>query len=176
MLLVWAEPSFEFRYLENMFQRDASVELKTVLQNGDLEHAEQNVSALKGFPVRRDDLFQCDVIVLGDVNPAGLTAADMQHVAEFVDQPGKGGTLICVAGPNYMPLAFRETPLARLMPFDLGTARCRTPTKRSRKVSPYSRPTSVWPRRVCNWETHRPTRRPSGKACPRSIGCSKPRI
>ena len=129
VLLVWAEPSFEFRYLENMFQRDASVELKTVLQNGDLEHAEQNVSALKGFPVRRDDLFQYDVIVLGDVNPAGLTATDMQHLAEFVDQPGKGGTLICVAGPNYMPLAFRETPLARLMPFDLGTARAPDPNQ-----------------------------------------------
>ncbi len=129
VLLVWYESSFEFRFLENMLHRDATIELETVLQNGDLEHAEQDAGALKGFPVRREDLFRYDVVVLGDVNPAGLTTAMMQNLADFVEQPGKGGALVLVAGPRYMPLAFRETPLARLMPIDLGTARVPDPNQ-----------------------------------------------
>ena len=52
-----------------------------------------------------------------------------------------------------MPLAFRETPLARLMPFDLGTARQPDPNQpirgRFHCAADRSRPGR---RRACNWE------------------------
>jgi hypothetical protein len=41
----------------------------------------------------------------------------LQNLADFVDQPEKGGALILIAGPSYMPAAYRDTPLARLLPF-----------------------------------------------------------
>ena len=34
------------------------------------------------------------MIILGDVNPALLSAASLQNLADFVDQPGKGGAMI----------------------------------------------------------------------------------
>ena len=34
-------------------------------------------------------------------------------------QPGKGGSLVFVAGPSFMPAAYRDTPLAPLLPFRL---------------------------------------------------------
>ena len=34
-----------------------------------------------------------------------------------------GGALVLIAGPNFMPQAYRDTPLARLMPFDPANAR-----------------------------------------------------
>ena len=157
-----------------MLRRDATIELKTVLQNGDLEYAEQDVTALKGFPLRREDLFQFDVVVLGDVNPAGLTAAMMQNLADFVDRPGKGGSLVLIAGPKYMPLTFRDTPLAHLIPIDLVPRGTGPPASPSWKASPCSRPISGWPRRACTWETRWPTRQPSGRIFLRSIGCWKP--
>jgi hypothetical protein len=123
VLLAWAAPSYEFRYLRNMLGRDGSIELHTVLQEADLEYSRQDSAALPGFPLRRDELFQYDVILLGDVNPAALNASTLQNLADFVDQPGKGGALVCIAGPKYMPLAYRDTPLARLLPIDLATAR-----------------------------------------------------
>lgn len=123
VLLVQAYPSYEFRYLRNMLQRDATIELGTVLQEADLEHAEQGAGVLRGFPVRRDELLSYDVLILGDVNPALLSEAMLQNVADFVDQPGKGGALICISGPRYMPLAFRDTPLAKLLPMNLNTVR-----------------------------------------------------
>jgi hypothetical protein len=123
VLLVQAYPSYEFRYLRNMLARDETIELHTVLQEADVQYAEQDPAALRVFPVRREELFAYDVIILGDVNPALLSAATLQNVADFVDQPGKGGALICIAGPKYMPAAYRDSPLARLIPVDLGSIR-----------------------------------------------------
>ena len=75
VLLVQAYPNYEFRYLKNMLERDSTIELKTVLQDADLEYAELDHSALRVFPVRREELFAFDVVIFGDVNPALLERA-----------------------------------------------------------------------------------------------------
>lgn len=134
VLLVQAYPSYEFRFLRNMLARDATIELNTVLQDADLEYAEEDSTALRGFPMRREELFRYDVILLGDANPAALSPSMMQNLVEFVDQPGKGGALVAIAGPRYMPLAYRETPLARLLPVDVATARNTEPTKTDKEA------------------------------------------
>ena len=123
VLLVQSYPSFEFRYLRNMLRRDETIELSTVLQEGDLEYTDQDASALRVFPVQRDALFAYDVVILGDVNPALLSAAMMQNLADFVDHPGKGGALVLIAGERFMPVAYRDTPLERLMPVELSSIR-----------------------------------------------------
>ncbi len=129
VLLVQGEPSYEFRFLANMLNRDSSIELNYVLQEADPEHADQSAPALRGFPVRRDELFKYDVIILGDVNPALLSPSMIRNVADFVTRQdeegrqGRGGALVCVAGPKHMPLAYRDTPLARLLPVGLGSVR-----------------------------------------------------
>jgi len=129
VLLAQAYPSFEFRYLQTMLLREKTIELRWVLQNADLESSRQDPTALPVFPVQREDLFSYDVIILGDVNPAGLSAATMQNLVDFVDQPGKGGALILIAGAKYMPGAYRDTPLARLMPIKLGSIRYPDPSQ-----------------------------------------------
>jgi len=117
VLLVQAYPNFEFRYLKNMLERDSTVQLRTVLQDADLEYAELDQSALRVFPVRREELFAYDVVIFGDVNPAYLSASVMTHLNEFVEQ--KGGGVAFLAGQQYMPLAYRHTPLEALFPIDL---------------------------------------------------------
>ncbi len=130
VLLVQGYPNFEFRYLQKMLQRDETIELNWVLQEVDPESAQQDPAALAVFPVRRDELFSYDVIILGDVNPALLSASMLQNVADFVDQPGSvvggqagGGALVLIGGPEYMPSAYRDTPLERLMPIHLDGVR-----------------------------------------------------
>ena len=123
VLLVQAYPNYEFRYLENMLTRDGTVELNTVLQEADPEHAEQGAASLQGFPVRRDELFAYDVIIMGDVNPDLLTETMIQNLSDFVYKEGRGGALVCIAGPRYMPSAYRDTPLGRLLPVDPASIR-----------------------------------------------------
>jgi len=127
VLLAQAYPNFEFRYLRNLLVRDETIELDTVLQEADPEHAAQDASALAVFPVRREELFAYDVIILGDLNPGLLSRSIFEHLADFVDQPRKGGGLVLIAGPKYMPAAFRDTPLARVMPLELDSVRYPAP-------------------------------------------------
>ncbi|MBN1910085.1 MAG: VWA domain-containing protein [Pirellulales bacterium] len=123
VLLVQDYPNFEFRYLRNMLARDASIKLNTLLQDADVGHAEQDAAALSVFPVRRDELFAYDVVILGDVDPKRLNLSTMQLLADFVQRPGKGGALILIAGPRFMPKNFAGTPLEPLMPVMLDTVR-----------------------------------------------------
>jgi hypothetical protein len=44
----------------------------------------------------------------------------MENVVAFVTE--RGGGMVFIAGPSYTPLAFRDTPLASLLPIDLTTA------------------------------------------------------
>lgn len=123
VLLVEGEPRFEYRYLRNLLAREPTIELKTVLEHADPEHAEQDSAALRNFPVRREELSRYDVVILGDVDPGSLSATIWQNLADFVGQPGKGGALVCIAGPRFMPAAYRDTPLAGLLPVNPATVR-----------------------------------------------------
>jgi hypothetical protein len=133
VLLVQASPSFEYRYLRNLLARDETIELHTVLQDADPEYAQEDRAALRVFPVEREKLFAYDVVILGDVNPALLSQSSLQDLADFVTQKSKGGALALVAGPKYMPLAYRGTPLASLLPIDLATARYPEPDRALRE-------------------------------------------
>ncbi|MGD9723694.1 MAG: VWA domain-containing protein [Pirellulales bacterium] len=125
VLLVQAYPNFEFRYLKNMLERDTTIELKTVLQDADLEYAELDQTALGVFPVRREDLFAFDVIIFGDVNPSYLSASALENVHDFVTK--KGGGLAFIAGPLFTPLGYQNTPLEPLFPIVCSAASSPTP-------------------------------------------------
>jgi uncharacterized membrane protein len=120
VLLVQSYPNYEFRYLKQMLSRDSTVALKTVLQEADLDYAETDKAALRVFPERKEELLEYDCIIFGDVDPAFLSLTAMQNLAAFVVQ--KGGGVIFIAGPEFTPLAYRDTPLAPLLPVELGEA------------------------------------------------------
>lgn len=125
VLLVQAYPSYEFRFLKQMLQRELNRDqpeegktrgFRTVLQEADLDYVDTDKSAERVFPVSRDELFSYDVLILGDVNPAALSPSIMNNIYEFVTV--RGGGLIFISGPRYTPAAFYDTPLAPLFPAD----------------------------------------------------------
>ena len=118
-LLVQSYPNYEFRYLKHMLERDSTIQFHTVLQEADQEYSEEDKSALRVFPVRRE-LFEYDVIIFGDVDPAFLSPSAISNLMAFVTE--KGGGLVFVSGPMYTPLAYRDTPLSSLLPIDLNGA------------------------------------------------------
>ncbi|MEX0679011.1 MAG: VWA domain-containing protein [Pirellulales bacterium] len=120
VLLVQGYPSFEFRYLKQMLARDSTIQLRTVLQDADLEYTQSDETALGVFPVRREELFAFDVVVFGDVNPSYLSTSVLENLNDFVEK--KGGGVAFIAGPRFMPLAYRGTPIEPLLPIDLESA------------------------------------------------------
>lgn len=122
VLFAQSYPNYEFRYLKNVLERELNRPgqegeergFRSVLQEADVEFVETDKSATAVFPVSRDELFQYDVLILGDVNPALLTHSVLENIYEFVNV--RGGGLVLMAGPKYMPLAYRDSPLAALFP------------------------------------------------------------
>lgn len=119
VLLAQSYPNYEFRYLKNLLERDSTIELKTVLQEADPQFAEADRTALAVFPFRKEELFEFDVIIFGDVNPGFLSSSVVEHLADFVRE--KGGGLVLISGPQFMPQAFAGTPLESLIPVELGS-------------------------------------------------------
>lgn len=115
VLLADGLPRYEFRYLKQLLERDKSIELSTLLQDADLEYAQEDRTAIQHFPVKREDLARFDVLILGDVSPTLLGPAVMESVRDFVRE--KGGSVVFIAGPQSNPLAFGGTPLELLLPF-----------------------------------------------------------
>lgn len=120
VLLAWSYPSFEYRFLKHLLERDPTIELQTLLQEADPQYAEDDKTALRMFPVDREELFDYDVLILGDLNPAFLPLSLQSNISDFVTQ--KGGGVILVAGPRHLPWAYRQSPLADLLPFDVRSA------------------------------------------------------
>jgi hypothetical protein len=127
-LLVQSYPNYEFRFLKTLLERELNRDsadeksvrgFRTVLQEADLDYVETDKSAERVFPVSRDELFKYDVLIFGDVNPALLSQSVMENIYEFVTV--RGGGLIFIGGPRFTPLAYRDTPLEPLLPFDLAT-------------------------------------------------------
>lgn len=135
VLLAQSYPSYEFRFLKNMLERELNRPdqeqgergFRAVLQEADPEFIDSDKSALGVFPVSREELFKYDVLILGDVNPSLLTQSVLENIYEFVNN--RGGGLVLIAGPRYMPLAYRESPLAALFPANVDSIQVPDPDK-----------------------------------------------
>ena len=121
VLLADGGPRYEFRFLKQLLERDKSIELSSLLQEADLEYAQEDRTAIPHFPVKKEDLAKFDVLILGDLSPDLLGVSALENIREFVRE--KGGSVILIAGPGYNPVAYRETPLESLLPFELAGVR-----------------------------------------------------
>ena len=131
VLLVQSYPSYEYHYLKTLFERQQrdnqgtdrrSVELNVLLQEADPEFANVDNAALRRFPLR-DELFEYDVCIFGDVNPSYLGREALENLRDFVRERGRG--FIGIAGPRFFPAAYVDSPLAEILPFD--PAQCLSP-------------------------------------------------
>ena len=110
VLLVEDEARWEFRYLRNALTRDPRVTIETVVfrqpvpASGSTEDytypralPEQPVAAT-GMP---DPLGGFDAIVIGDVDPAHVSAEVWTRLESYVSE--RGGTLVISPGPRFWP-------------------------------------------------------------------------
>ncbi|MBI1247162.1 hypothetical protein GC197_04880 [bacterium] len=128
VLYAQAYPRFQFRFLKMLLERqlkrspksgqdEKAFDLTTVLQDADQAYTQQDETAEISFPATREELFDYDVVIIGDVNSAFLSREQLQNLQDFVEV--KGGGVIFVAGQRFMPWDYRSTPLDTLFPFSL---------------------------------------------------------
>ena len=119
VLIVEADPRWEYRFLKNSLSRDKRVNLKVLLRVPDMaELARPGSNYLKEFPTR-EELFKYHVIIFGNMpgNDGFFTEHDIDNLRRFVLD--EGGGMWFIAGKNNMPDTYRESPLNVLIPVEL---------------------------------------------------------
>lgn len=117
LLFVEYEPTWEWRFIKEVFHRDKLVGargFRTFLRSADPKVRQSNDLFLSTMSPARSEFFQFDVILLGDMPAEAIGERFSGMLEEFVGE--FGGGLVVLAGPRYGPAALGETPLAEMLP------------------------------------------------------------
>ncbi len=114
-LYVEGEPRYEFRYLKNAILRDTSLDFACLLLSGDdLNSGGEGNLKVRGFPATEKELFEYDIVVLGDVPRSYFSDTQLQALRRFVED--RGASMLIIAGEQHMPHEYAGTPLEAVMP------------------------------------------------------------
>jgi hypothetical protein len=117
LLFVEYEPTWEWRFVKEVFHRDPLVGregFRTFLRSADFKVRRTSEMFLETLVQPRSEFFSHDVIMLGDV-PAEMISenfGDMVH--EYVEK--FGGGLIVMSGPRFGVRALASTKIADMLP------------------------------------------------------------
>jgi hypothetical protein len=117
LMYVDYEPSWEWRFIKEVFHRDKLVGLdgfRTYLASSDPQVRETNILFLPTLTPQRSEFFAKDVIFLGDMPRDALTDRFCEMTREFVGR--FGGGLVVIAGPRFGPAQLRGTALEDMLP------------------------------------------------------------
>ncbi|MCE9555674.1 MAG: hypothetical protein K8T91_20180 [Planctomycetes bacterium] len=117
LLFVANEPSWEWRFVKEVFHRDKLVGtrgFRTFLRSSDPEVRRANPLFIPSLDMERSEFFANDVLFLGDMPQLALSPAYCDWVKEYVDK--FGGGLVILAGAVHGVGELSNTPLADLLP------------------------------------------------------------
>lgn len=113
VLLVDDQPRWDTRLLATLFARDPRAVVDVRYRS-----ARARARSVTLVPAAQDQIDAQDVIVLGDVAPGELDAADQARLVSFVKE--RGGFLILLSGARAMPFGYGMGGLAALVPVTVG--------------------------------------------------------
>lgn len=119
VLVVEAEPRWEYRFLKNALLRDKRVEAKILFFGQDRKKLAEipGGAYIAEFPRDKKELFQYDVVVLGNVpRERCFTDEDLERLRAFVVE--EGGGLWMIAGKNNFPDTYVGSKLEELIPVE----------------------------------------------------------
>ncbi len=113
VLLVAGAPSYDYRFLSRMLERDASVNLSTWLQSADVRAIRDGDTVITELPATPQALDEYDAVILIDCDPEEFDPTWGSLAASFVvDQ---GGGLLYAAGNKHTGRFFRSPKSASLV-------------------------------------------------------------
>ncbi len=117
LLFVEYEPTWEWRFVKEVFHRDELVGMRgfrTFLRSSDPVVRENNELFMPNLTLQRSEFFENDVIFLGDMPADVLSTRFCEMTKQFVSE--FGGGLVVIAGPRFGPGQLAKTPLADMLP------------------------------------------------------------
>ncbi len=100
ILYVEGEPRWEYKFIRRAADDDKGLQIVSMLRTTENKIYRQGIGDPKelqdGFPVKAEDLFQYDGIILGSVEAGYFTPKQQELLREFVDR--RGGGLLFLGG------------------------------------------------------------------------------
>jgi len=115
VLLADGMSRWEYRYLQQLFRRDAHIEFDELLFYPRLRGT-GDLAAKRRLPDTVDDWAVYDVVILGDIGVEQIGRESQATLVEYVRQGH--GHLILIAGKKNMPGGYVGQPLMELLPVE----------------------------------------------------------
>ncbi len=100
ILYVEGEPRWEYKFIRRAAEDDTGVQIVSMLRTTENKIYRQGISdpseLADGFPVKAEDLFKYDGIIIGSVEAGYFTPRQQELLREFVDK--RGGGLLFLGG------------------------------------------------------------------------------
>ena len=118
VLYVEGMPRWEFRYLRWVLLRNPHLQTRFLMTQGDPDLAKISPHFMAGFPKDVKNIFEYDLIILGDVSPKYFKPEQLELLQTQIRE--HGGTLIVLAGSLHTPASYQDTPLEDILPVKIG--------------------------------------------------------
>ncbi len=122
VLYLEGEPRWEFKFIRRAMEDERSVQLTTILRTTQNKTYRQGLKDPKdleeGFPVRAEELFAYDALIIGTVELAWFTPSQQELIRSFVDRRG-GGVLFLGGRSSFGEGGWARSPLSELIPVAL---------------------------------------------------------
>lgn len=118
VLYIEGHPRNEYKFIRRALEQDESLRLATYLQTGPEKFYRQGIKSptelSAGFPDNKEDLYEYEALILGDIEESFFTAEQLQMIEDFVAERG-GGFL----KSGMIDEDFIGTPIADILPVTL---------------------------------------------------------
>ena len=118
ILYIEGHPRNEYKFIRRAVENDPSLRLATYLQTGPEKYYRQGIESptelSSGFPRSREELYQYESLILGDIEESFFNADQLQMIEDFVAERG-GGFLMS----GMIDEGFISTPIADVLPVTL---------------------------------------------------------
>ena len=113
VLLVAGGPSWDYRYVTTLLERDDTFDLSCWLQSADVSAVRDGDTVIDHLPIMAEELFDYDVVILMDPDKSEFDESWSELADTLVSEHG-GGLLFAAARPR-SPAFLRERSLKKLL-------------------------------------------------------------
>ena len=114
VLYIEGNARWEYRYLHAILKRDPRIKATFINSSVGPEIARNSPEHIERFPSKREEAFQYDLVILGDVDSAFFTPEELGLLEELIRD--RGGSLLMLCGPMHSPISYADTPVATMLP------------------------------------------------------------
>ncbi len=121
LVYIEGHPRHEYKFIQRALQEDEALRLATYLQTGPQKFLRQGILSArelaKGFPKTKEELYQYEAIILGDVPQKFFSSGQMDLIRSFVAE--RGGGFLMIGGSTAFEDDYIDTPIADILPVTL---------------------------------------------------------